>query len=93
MNRLLGCLRCIAQPDLYSLEQWIALSLSITCLGVDAYAVFLTITGSTLSVGSFSIDMSGHEALMWTFEGLLVLAVAGLLAFAFSTRSGLPDIE
>jgi hypothetical protein len=67
--------------------------LSITCLGVDAYAVFLTVTGSPLSFRSFSIEISGYEALMWTFEGLLVLAVLGLLAFAFSSRSGLPDIE
>jgi hypothetical protein len=93
VNRLLGCIHCIARPDLYSLEQWIALSLSVTCLGVDVYAVFLTITRSTLSVGPFNIDLSGYEAIMWAFEGLVVLAVLGLLAFAFSTRSVLPDIE
>jgi hypothetical protein len=62
-------------------------------LGVDVYAVFLTITGSTLSFGSFSIDLSGHEAILWTVEGSLVLAVVGLLAFAFSVRPDLPDIE
>jgi hypothetical protein len=93
MNRLLGCIHSIARPKLYSIEQWVALTLSIICLGVDACAVFLTVAGSNLSFGSSNFNMSGHEAMMWTAEGMLALAVFGLLAFAFSKRVDLLSAE
>jgi hypothetical protein len=86
MNKILGCIHCIARPDLYSIEQWFALAFSVICLAADIFAIFLTAGGSTFSFGSLSVNTSGHEAVLWTAEVLLVIAVLCLLSFAFSRR-------
>ena len=38
MDHLLGCLHCIARPQLYKKEQWFALILGIVCLSVGLWA-------------------------------------------------------
>jgi len=90
MTRWKLCVTRIAQPALYTREQWLALILSVVCLAIDGRAIYQTWAEAETPEGLLS-HSSASSPVMWMTEVALIIAGLGLLWFAFSRHPDQSD--
>ena len=85
------CVSRIAQPVLYTREQWLALVLSLLCVGIDCCAIYQSWAEFQMPDGLLR-RRSPASPVMWITEAALMVAGFGLLWFAFSKHPEKADL-